>query len=621
MSVRTALFAGLVAATTLSLAVPAAATPADESSAPSTTQPSPEPFEDAPVGTVETRVSESTIAEDPDDQTPTTLPDDATDEPTDEPTDEDGDATDEPRPDIAPQVRSSGIDTGSIVLAVLVLLAIAAVSWILVRRPHRRRPQGPARSRAPGSRAGPDAPSAVPSTAPATAAEPTTATTTTASEVPAATVPTTPVDRATLDRATLERATLDTATLDLLIDLGEALIDAGDAVSHVESTLRSLGRVYGIDGLGVLVLPTALVVSVPGVGDVKTEVSTAGRRTLRLDQVDDVIHLVNAAERGEVSIEHGRAELARIRASEPPFGPPLVLAGYVLSTVGIALLLRGTWREVTLAAVLGLVVGHFRRVTQGSGVSYQPFWPLLAAGAVSTAVFATARVVDDLAVFPALASPLVTFLPGALLTTAVLELATGQIVAGAARLASGAMQLLLLALGIVAGAQLVGVPGGDIRPSGDGVVASVLPWVGVAAFGVGVVWFNGARRSTLLWILISMYAAYAGQVVGGLFFGSALSAFFGAAAMTPVALLAARQPSGPTPLVTFLPGFWILVPGALGLEGVTRIIGADGGAAGTSALATTVVSMVGISLGILLGLTLVASDPDRPWSDAFAEEA
>lgn len=620
MSVRTALFAGLVAATTLSLAVPAAATPADESSAPSTTQPSPEPFEDVPVGTVETRVSESTIAEDPDDQTPTTLPDDATDEPTDdptdEPTDEDGDATDEPRPDIAPQVRSSGIDTGSIVLAVLVLLAIAAVSWVLVRRPHRRRPQGPARSRAPGSRAGPDAPSAVPSTAPATAAEPTTATTTTASEVPAATVPTTPVDRATLDRATL-----DTATLDLLIDLGEALIDAGDAVSHVESTLRSLGRVYGIDGLGVLVLPTALVVSVPGVGDVKTEVSTAGRRTLRLDQVDDVIHLVNAAERGEVSIEHGRAELARIRASEPPFGPPLVLAGYVLSTVGIALLLRGTWREVTLAAVLGLVVGHFRRVTQGSGVSYQPFWPLLAAGAVSTAVFATARVVDDLAVFPALASPLVTFLPGALLTTAVLELATGQIVAGAARLASGAMQLLLLALGIVAGAQLVGVPGGDIRPSGDGVVASVLPWVGVAAFGVGVVWFNGARRSTLLWILISMYAAYAGQVVGGLFFGSALSAFFGAAAMTPVALLAARQPSGPTPLVTFLPGFWILVPGALGLEGVTRIIGADGGAAGTSALATTVVSMVGISLGILLGLTLVASDPDRPWSDAFAEEA
>jgi len=143
----------------------------------------------------------------------------------------------------------------------------------------------------------------------------------------------------------------------------------------------------------------------------------------------------------------------------------------------------------------------------------------------------------------------------------------------------------------------------------------------VDAFGVGVVWFYGARRSTLLWILVSMYAADAGQVIGRLFFGGTLSAFFGAATMTPVALLAARQRSGPTPLVTFLPGFWILVPGALGLEGVTRIIGTDAGTAGAAALTTTVISMVGVSLGILLGMALMASDPDRPWSDALSEEA
>jgi len=579
-------------------AAPAAATSSDDATAPSTTQPSPEPFEEPPVGTIETRDTENTVAE-PDDQPATTLPGDA---PADEQTD-DEETEAEPRPNIAPQVRSSAIDSGSIVLALLVLVAIGAVSWILIRRPRRLHQPGPVT----GPRVHPAPP-------------PRSATATTAPDV-TATTPAAPGDTAATDARAAAAAAVETSTLDLLIDLGEALIDAGDAVSHVESTLRSLGNVYGIDGLGVLVLPTALVVSVPGVGDVKTEVSTAGRRTLRLDQIDDLIHLVNAAERGEVTIDRGRAELDRIRASDPPFGPTLVLAGYVLATVGIALLLRGNWREVILAALLGLVVGQFRRSTQRFGPSYQPFWPLIAAAAVSTAVFATARVVDDLVVFPVLAAPLISFLPGALLTTAVLELTTGQIVAGAARLASGAMQLLLLALGIVAGAQLVGVPGGDIRASGGGIVASVLPWVGVAAFGVGVVWFNGARQSTLLWILVSMYAAYAGQVIGGLFFGASLSAFFGAAAMTPVALLAARQQAGPTPLVTFLPGFWILVPGALGLEGVTRIIGADGGTAGTSAVTTTVISMVGISLGILLGLTLVANDPDRPWAEAHTASA
>ncbi|MEO6122901.1 MAG: hypothetical protein ABIR32_04265 [Ilumatobacteraceae bacterium] len=154
-----------------------------------------------------------------------------------------------------------------------------------------------------------------------------------------------------------------------------------------------------------------------------------------------------------------------------------------------------------------------------------------------------------------------------------------------------------------------------MRQTADGPLAVLAPRVGVAVFGTGIVWFNGARASARKWIVLVLDVAYSGQVIGGLFFGGALSAFFGALAMTPVALLAARQPSGPTPLVAFLPGFWILVPGALGLEGVTRLL--DGGP-GAGALVTTVTSMVGISLGIRLGLTLAGSDPEHPWAETRA---
>ena len=55
---------------------------------------------------------------------------------------------------------------------------------------------------------------------------------------------------------------------------------------------------------------------------------------------------------------------------------------------------------------------------------------------------------------PTLIAPLITLLPGALLTTAVIELASGQMISGAGRLAAGATQLLLLALGIVGPALL-----------------------------------------------------------------------------------------------------------------------------------------------------------------------
>ena len=109
-----------------------------------------------------------------------------------------------------------------------------------------------------------------------------------------------------------------------------------------------------------------------------------------------------------------------------------------------------------------------------------------------------------------------------------------------------------------------------------------------------------------------LYVAYAGQVLGALFFGGALSAFFGAVAMTPVAVLASRQASGASPLVTFFPAFWMLVPGALGLQGVSMLLGPLG-SNGLTTLATTLTSMIGISLGVLLGLSFVERDPDRAW--------
>lgn len=474
------------------------------------------------------------------------------------------------RPGAQPSVRSSDIPVGSIVLAVLVLAAVGLASYVLVRRrPTILEPAEQTDAQPP------DAPTAVVS----------------------------------------QRAAGDTATLDFLVGLGQALIDAGDAVSHVETTLRAVARVNGLDGIGLIVLPTALMVSVPNADDVITEVSVAGRAPLRLDQVDDVLTLVQEAERGAVDALEGQRRLEEIRSSPSPYSRRISVVGYICSTVGLAAILRAPALELALAAVLGLVVGELRLSTRRLSSSYQPFVPLIAAAAVSTSVYSLGRVVSDLETFPLLIAPLITFLPGALLTIGVLELATGQNVSGASRLAAGAMQLILLALGLVAGSELVGVPSGDLGSRIGGPVGVFVPWLGVAVFGVGVVWFNGARPSARVWILLVLYVAYAGQVVGGLFFGSALSSFFGALAMTPVALLAARQRSGPTPLVMFLPGFWILVPGALGLDGVTRILGGGAGS-GAGALITTMTSMVGISLGILLGLVLVASDPERPWTQA-----
>ena len=151
-------------------------------------------------------------------------------------------------------------------------------------------------------------------------------------------------------------------------------------------------------------------------------------------------------------------------------------------------------------------------------------------------------------------------------------------------------------------------------------------------YGTGVVFHNCARRPALPWILLVLVVAYAGQVVGGLFFGGVFSAFIGALLMTPVAMFAATRPTGPPALVGFLPGFWLLVPGALGLVGVTSILG--DGAQALNTVVTAGTTMVAISLGVLAGIALgtggraargagrraVLTSPARPCRQACTTE-
>jgi uncharacterized membrane protein YjjB (DUF3815 family) len=281
------------------------------------------------------------------------------------------------------------------------------------------------------------------------------------------------------------------------------------------------------------------------------------------------------------------------------FSPPVRVLGHALLTVGLAAILQAGWVDVLVAAGLGAGVGLLHLVSARAPSTVQSFLPPLAAFSVSVVVLLIGRI-DGRVGEAALIAPLVTFLPGALLTTAALELATGHMIAGAGRLAAGSMRLFLLALGIVGATQLVGVPWALLDSRGSGPPPGWVPWVGVAVFGAGAVVYFCGRLSALAWVLVVLYAAHAGQVVGAFFLGGVLSAFVGAAVMTPVARVVSRAPSGPPPSVSVLPAFWLLVPGALGLVGVTQYV-ADVATGGLDTLITTAATMVAVALGVLLG--------------------
>jgi uncharacterized membrane protein YjjB (DUF3815 family) len=324
---------------------------------------------------------------------------------------------------------------------------------------------------------------------------------------------------------------------------------------------------------------------------------------LRLDQVDAVFTVADAAERGEIGPREALTKLRNARTQPPSFGPAVIVGGHAVIAVGLAVILSGGWTELGVAAALGAVVGLIKYWSERRNTTIQVFLPVTCAMLVAAAVALLARTPLDPAILPPILGALVTFIPGGLLTTAVIELATGQMISGASRFLFGVLQLVLLSLGIVGGLQLVGMPAITVGESDPSLIAAVAPWLGVLVFGVGVLLSYSGRPRSLGWMLLVLYVAYAGQVVGGLLFGASLSAFVGAALMTPVAVFVANQRSGPPTLVTFLPAFWLLVPGAIALVGVTQVM-SDARVDGVSSLLGAGVTIISIALGVVLGLSV-----------------
>ena len=388
------------------------------------------------------------------------------------------------------------------------------------------------------------------------------------------------------------------AALTLMSEAGEAMIDSGYDVESVQQAMGDIAFANGLRHAESIALPTAILVSARIRGQVRTGVVATGQEQLRLHQIEELDDLVTDARRGLRTPKDAVAEIARIRAEPPPYPPVVQLLGQVLTSAALAVLLGGSLLGIGMSALLGGFVGAFRLAAAPLAARYQVLITVSAAFVVGLSVFLLSRTGLDFGVLPCLIAPLALLLPGAQLTTSMIELATNQMISGGGRLAAGAMQLVLLALGIIGAAALVGVPTLDLTRA-EAPLGPAGPWIAVAVFGLGVVLNRCARWSSVPWVLLVLYVAYGAQVVGSLLVGGVLSAFVGAAAMTPVAAVVARQRTGPPAMVSFTPAFWILVPGALGLVGVTTLL--DGDSSGLVTLTTTVSTMVSIALGVLVG--------------------
>lgn len=358
---------------------------------------------------------------------------------------------------------------------------------------------------------------------------------------------------------------------EFILALGKAELAAGYPVDDVTTSLDAVARSYDRSDFGIFVLPNAVLIDDPMVG--RARIIPESNDTLRLDQAAEVHDIATRAKDHQISLTEGTRELDELPRKPPRFPPWASILGYGVASAGFALVFRVSLWGVGMAAILGLVVGLMVTYTR-TRPNLAPLVPPLAAMICSVAVFGFGALIDqDVQPIRVVAAPLITLIPGAALTRATQELASGHVISGASRLVASIVQILVLTFGVLVGALIASVSPYDLGDLTDQRLPLWVAWAGAVVYAIGQALAFNEPRGAMASVVVLLLVAFSVQQFVAWLLDSVVAAGVAAAVALFLAIVIQDRGKRGTPaFVLFAPVFWLLVPGSLGLVALTEAV-------------------------------------------------
>lgn len=397
-----------------------------------------------------------------------------------------------------------------------------------------------------------------------------------------------------------------------ITDFARRLHLAGVSAARLEGAVKTTATRLGVD-CAIWSSPTGILLSL---GDLNDPAAGQQTRVLRLDPAEpnlaDLSTLDHVAEQvieGRLDVKEATNRFRELdRVSETRDSAWTVFA-FGLASAAVAGLLRTSWLDIAVAGALGTLSGVLA-VASRSRPHLSAASEAIAAILATVFAAAFAHFVAPLSIQTVVIAALIVLMPGLTLTTAVTELATGQLVTGTARFAGAMVTLFKLTFGSVAGAQIVSALGWSPRitqattlPAAVEVVATL-----AAAFSFAIL-FKAARRDIPL-VMLSAVTGYVLTRVASTWFAPTQGAsfagavFFSSLVMAAVANIYGRVAGRPGTLVR-LPSIMLLVPGSVGFRGIASLMERDYTLGMETAMAV-LSALVALMAGLLFGSVLVA---------------
>ncbi len=287
------------------------------------------------------------------------------------------------------------------------------------------------------------------------------------------------------------------------------MVATGQTVGEVEDELAEVSARLGRPDVQIAGSPTGITLDLAS-GEPATFESV--NAPLRLDQAVEVRAISHRCWTARVG---GRGDRSAARPARRPAGtrPGPPTSGWSVASAGICLILQPGAANVLFATLAGIAVAGLLRLAARFTL-IATLVPALAAFIIGCGLFAAADAgLLEGPLRTALAS-LAVLLPGALIVTAMSELAAGDMMAGSARLIFGIVQLMLFTLGLVAASQLLQIGPeqlANIRVQGLGWWTAP---AGLIIISVGITLMESPPLRLLPWIVAVLAIALTAQTLG-----------------------------------------------------------------------------------------------------------
>ncbi len=245
------------------------------------------------------------------------------------------------------------------------------------------------------------------------------------------------------------------ALLSRLLDMAEAMLNAGAEVNRVEDTLCRMGNAYGASRMNVFVITSSVVITMQfadGSQQTQTRRIRGGGSTnfTLLEQLNELSRRYCAAPFDPALLE---AELRDLLGQKRPVAP--LYLGSLLATGAFAMFFGGSLWDGLAAALFGLAVcwmqQHLTDLCQNRVV-----FNLLCSLLLGIAIQALALLMPALHADMIIIGVIMPLIPGLAMTNAIRDMLAGDTISGTLRLTESLLLAGVLAGGFMIAMRLMG---------------------------------------------------------------------------------------------------------------------------------------------------------------------